>query len=1373
MFACYKQLHPPTAVSFCLKARFTSANDENLIIVKNNIMEVYLIKPNTSNIVLVKVFELFGVIDSIIAVCLQGMKKEMLLINFEDEAKVSVVEFDEKRSDLKTLSLHYLEDDFLREGKARFFHNQPIILDPQNRFATVIICDSKLVILPFRQSGEDVSLSTEDNFLFALSGDQEEANENVGDQKKHHQPEVQRQVIIDLNDLGIKNVKDYCFLNGYNEPTILFLHENEQTWSGRLAAKSNTSTVTAVSFDLFRKYYPKIWSVGSLPHDCNKLIPLQEDVAGGALVIGMNSIIHINQCATYGLSFNDFAVSNPNLSINFNTFDGPALFFDTVAYTFIARDKLLVSLKDGELYTMYLESGGSRINNINIKKTSNTTPASCMCTLKGNLIFLGSKIGDSVLYEYQEKVEVETSSLDTDEEMSSVFAAGENFEPEKKKRKLADDDDFFAALEKDEEPTVIESFSKVSKKETTKVELKIKHVFTNIGPISHLTAAVTSSFDMSGFKSKTNDNQLSAIACSGIGRHGCLTVLNRSLQPDIQSEATLPFLVKQVWTISQKTEHDLYLILSLEDKTKVFESKATLAEVTSKSMFVTNETTLNIGKIRESIVQVTRKSVMLIGSEPKQVHHSKKEIRSSIILDPYVLLHFYDGSLVLLTHDNGRVTSKQLDIESNHGKITAVCLYKTNPEFEFFGINEKEGKYLCCVYWTDGAFEILSVPDMTCVFSFSQFYQFHTTLFDEGQSSNTTQSEVKYPYVTEMALRGIGSDSEMPYLVSVLSDNTVHIYRSFLDRTTKSKDNRLTRLRFSKFQHDDLLPISEIDKKSQTFTLNLKSKYLFPKSDLGRSQLIPFKNIGGYGGLFKTGEKPFWLFTEHSNLRVHPTQSRDPVTTFTPYHHENCPHGFIYLTDKEQDNKKQSKLHISSLNANVKFNAYWPQRKILLKSTPNVITFHQDTNTCLAFTSVPVKAILPDSIPFPEGKCPPPAEQKHTVKLFSGHNWQEMDKFEFDLHESAVAAKVVYLSKEEYNDDTDISFEEPLNSRKQDLVSVVAVGTAYVQSERELCRGRLLLFDLDPILGRENEYKLNLISSTSVKGPITTLEQVDRYIICSVGNRIYTYYFDWEEKRMHITSFYDTQFYTASLNTVRNFIMFGDIYKSVSFLRWKEKGHRLILLAKDNRPLQVVSSEFLVNNDLLGLAVIDTSKNLQIFSYLPQHQESNDGRNLVPVCDFHIGTLINSLIRMKVRELPDDNTIRLGNVNEKPKQSGKKDITKTNPNHQFILFGSVDGAIGYVAPINEVTHRRLFALQLKMYTQLEQAAGLHPKSFRLYKPLERTEYNYKKNIIDGQLIWNYANINTILQRDLARQIGTNSDNILRSIQELNQATFFF
>jgi hypothetical protein len=85
------------------------------------------------------------------------------------------------------------------------------------RCATMIIYDSKLVTLPFRQQKsvldeQSIPITKEDVALSKLP--------------------VGRQIITDLKDLNVRNVKDFCFLYGYYEPTVLFLHENEQTSSG-------------------------------------------------------------------------------------------------------------------------------------------------------------------------------------------------------------------------------------------------------------------------------------------------------------------------------------------------------------------------------------------------------------------------------------------------------------------------------------------------------------------------------------------------------------------------------------------------------------------------------------------------------------------------------------------------------------------------------------------------------------------------------------------------------------------------------------------------------------------------------------------------------------------------------------------------------------------------------------------------------------------------------------------------------------------------------------------------------------------------------------------------------------------------------------
>lgn len=119
-----------------------------------------------------------------------------------------------------------------------------------------------------------------------------------------------------------------------------------------------------------------------------------------------------------------------------------------------------------------------------------------------------------------------------------------------------------------------------------------------------------------------------------------------------------------------------------------------------------------------------------------------------------------------------------------------------------------------------------------------------------------------------------------------------------------------------------------------------------------------------------------------------------------------------------------------------------------------------------------------------------------------------------------------------------------------------------------------------------------------------------------------------------------------------------------------------------------------------------------------------------------------------------------------------KDV-KGRPIQHLSLWGTLDGSFGYLAPISESTYRRLSTLQYKMYTQLVHAAGLHPKAFRLMKPMTNTLHNIRKNIIDGQLVWKYLLMSYDDRKEFARQIGTSAEVILGNIFELEMRTSYF
>ena len=117
---------------------------------------------------------------------------------------------------------------------------KPIIrVDPQNRCAAMLIFSRQLLVFPFLRS----------------QADQKEERKQVkfGDHACAQSSRIREPYVIDLQrvlDCKVVNVKDFAFLDGYYEPTVLILHSPKYTWGGRYAVTRNTCYLVAVNVAL-------------------------------------------------------------------------------------------------------------------------------------------------------------------------------------------------------------------------------------------------------------------------------------------------------------------------------------------------------------------------------------------------------------------------------------------------------------------------------------------------------------------------------------------------------------------------------------------------------------------------------------------------------------------------------------------------------------------------------------------------------------------------------------------------------------------------------------------------------------------------------------------------------------------------------------------------------------------------------------------------------------------------------------------------------------------------------------------------------------------------------------------------------------------
>ena len=97
--------------------------------------------------------------------------------------------------------------------------------------------------------------------------------------------------------------------------------------------------------------------------------------------------------------------------------------------------------------------------------------------------------------------------------------------------------------------------------------------------------------------------------------------------------------------------------------------------------------------------------------------------------------------------------------------------------------------------------------------------------------------------------------------------------------------------------------------------------------------------------------------------------------------------------------------------------------------------------------------------------------------------------------------------------------------------------------------------------------------------------------------------------------------------------------------------------------------------------------------------ESWKGQKLLSRAEFHVGAHVTKFLRLQMLPTSDRSNATPG-------------YDKTN--RFALLFGTLDGSIGCIAPLDELTFRILQSLQKKLVDAVPHVAGLNPRSFHQF-----------------------------------------------------------
>ncbi|XP_012280373.1 cleavage and polyadenylation specificity factor subunit 1 isoform X2 [Orussus abietinus] len=1289
MYSICKSTHPATGVEHAITCYFFNRSEKCLVVAGANIIRVFRLipdidttrrekyaesRPPKMKLECLTQFTLHGIIMSMQAVHLIGSSRDSLLLSFRD-AKLSVVEYDLETHDLRTVSLHYFEEEEMKDGWTHHHHIPIVRVDPEGRCAIMLIYGRKLVVLPFRRDP-----TIDDGDLL----------ENTKTNSSNKAPILSSYMIV-LKNLEEKmdNIIDLQFLYGYYEPTLLILYEPVRTFSGRIAVRQDTCAMVAISLNIQQKVHPIIWSVSNLPFDCYQAVPVKKPL-GGTLIMAVNSLVYLNQSIPpYGVSLNSLADSSTNFPLKPQ--EGVKMSLEGAQVAFISSDRLVISLKSGELYVLSLFADSMRsVRGFHFDKAAASVLTSCVCVCEDNYLFLGSRLGNSLLLRFTEKEPENIQNLNSGE-----IIIDDNDSDETPAKKVKQDflGDWMASdvldIKDPEELEVYGSETQTSIQITSYI-FEVCDSLLNIGPCGNVSMGEPAF--LSEEFSHNQDPDVELVTTSGYGKNGALCVLQRSIRPQVVTTFELPGC-EDMWTVIGSVDNDdqakteaegshAFLILSHEDSTMILETGQEINEV-DQSGFSTQGTTVFAGNLGANryIIQVTQMGVRLMQGID-QIQHIPMDLGCPIVhascADPYVAILTEDGQVMLLTLREGRGTARLHVHPANllfRPQIEALCAYRDvsgifttylpedtdddaveeektveelttienvdNEDDLLYGdapafqmpvppqtkttdgitkkspwwqkhLQEMKPTYWLLVYRDSGTLEIYSLPDLRLSYLIRNFGYGQNVLHDSMESTTIQSVQVNEIPNPEVQVREI-------LMVALGHHGNRPMLLMRLDselqiyQAYKYPKGHL-KLRFKKLDHD-IIPGQLRVKPKEEDEPRL--------SDTRICMMRYFSNIAGYNGVFICGDYPHWIFlTGRGELRAHPMGIDGPITSFAPFNNINCPQGFLYFNRKEE-------LRICVLPTHLSYDAPWPVRKVPLRCTPHFVTYHLESKTYCVITSIaePLKSYYrfngEDKEYTEEERTDRflfPSQEQFSIVLFSPVSWETIPntKIDLDQWEHVTCLKNVSLAYE---------------GTRSGLKGYIVLGTNYNYGEDITSRGRILIFDIIEVVPEPGQpltkNRFKQIYAKEQKGPITAITQVSGFLVSAVGQKIYI----WQLKDNDLVgvAFIDTQIYIHQMLSIKSLILIADVYKSISLLRFQEEYRTLSLVSRDFRPTEVYTIEYLIDNTSLGFLVADSESNIALFMYQPESRESLGGQKLIRKADFHLGQKVNTFFRIKCK----------------------------------------------------------------------------------------------------------------------------------------------
>ncbi|XP_071476122.1 DNA damage-binding protein 1-like [Diadema antillarum] len=280
------------------------------------------------------------------------------------------------------------------------------------------------------------------------------------------------------------------------------------------------------------------------------------------------------------------------------------------------------------------------------------------------------------------------------------------------------------------------------------------------------------------------------------------------------------------------------------------------------------------------------------------------------------------------------------------------------------------------------------------------------------------------------------------------------------------------------------------------------------------------------------------------------------------------------------------------------------------------------------------------------------------------------------------------------------------------------VGVANVHAEEaEPKAGRIVVFQY-------SDGKLQEVAEKEVKGAPYSLVEFNGKLLASVNSVVRL--FEWTpEHSLRVECSHYNNVLALYLKTKGDFIIVGDLMRSITLLAYKPMEGCLEEIARDYNPNWMSAVEILDDDTFLGA---ENSSNL--FSCQKDSAATTDEerRHLQEVGLFHLGEFVNVFRH---------GSLVMQNIGE-----------SSIPTTGSVLFGTISGSVGLVTQLSEEFYRFMLEVQNKLTKVIKSVGKIKHSFWRSFYSERKTEP--MDNFIDGDLLESFLDLSRDTMDEVAQ-----------------------